>query len=282
MTGLGNDVHEWKFRTLGVVILAIAIGACGGSDSGVVAAGRKSAPDLGPMAPAAEGKPISFGIDGVELGMTEEEVKATWGEPFTDGDWTMEYRERGGYDTVELSGTQMILGMSLSSEDKHYQDEVMPELNEQFGPAITDPAELTLLRVGEGNSLFRAARYTYAIAHWAPDFDADEKVYLRKLQFVLHPGDLVRDIPKSAWASLRYPFPLALPESTKAEFKELLEATALEATVEQVEDVLGPPVWKHPGTLNRDAWVYIFWGSDTNLELFFTDGVLNGYEALDL
>jgi hypothetical protein len=262
-------------------VLAMAVIACGGSSSDDAAGGQGFAtPDLGPMAPAADGKPVNFGLDGVELGMTAEEVKAIWGEPLSDKYGQREYKDRGGYETVRLTGDPTYM-MTLASPKRLYQDEAMPELTNQFGPPIGDPEELALLHVGERKTLFRAARYAYAVAEWAPDFDADEKPYLSELTIAMHPRALSR-MPRSELASLEFPFPMTLPDPLKSKVRELRDKSSEDVTTEVVGKLLGRPVWQHPASLEREAWEYWYWASDTRLTFFFTDGVLNGYETQGL
>jgi len=282
-----NQVHEVRLLQL-AVILTITLAACGGGAD--TSGGRHASADLGPMAPAAEGKPLSVGIDGVELGMTAAEVTAAWGEPISDSYGTLEYRDRGGYQPVQVGTSRrdhgdVVWTMTLTPEDGRDKDQEMQRLIDQFGPPITDAKEAAMLRtiavsIGESETLFRAGRYAHAVAQW--DYVTEDKRVLSELQFALHPH-AVFDVPRSDWPALQYPFPISLPDAAKAQLKELLESDGPDdPSATEFENLLGPPTWKHPGSLDREAWLYVFWDSQTALEFFFTDGALNGYQTQNL
>jgi len=62
--------------------------------------------DLGPLAPDATGKPLVFALEGIEIGMTFDEVKAAWGKPVPGtSEYALSYRNKGGYPKVELFGS---------------------------------------------------------------------------------------------------------------------------------------------------------------------------------
>lgn len=269
-------------------LLTAGVGSCGGHAASGVGVGPST--DLGPMAPAAEGRPLSTGIDGIELGMTAVEVAAAWGEPLSDSYGTLQYSHRAGYESIEVATVRRDHGdvaysISLRPEGEQEKEQTLPELIERFGPPVTDAEQAVMIRtaavdIGESQTLFRAGRYAYAVADW--DHLAEDRLLLSRLQLELHPQALL-DVPRSQWSQLRYPFPMSLPDDARAQLKALLQGEGPDdATAKEIEALLGPPAWKHPGSLDRDAWRYIFWDSMTDIEVYFTDGVLNGYQTQGL
>jgi hypothetical protein len=102
-------------RALPVLILALCACTMTGEkrDGGAPAEGSASADaDRGAMAPDPAGKPVRFALDGVEMGMSFEEVKKVWGKPASSTHESyLRYVDKAGYAKVDLTagGAPLVL-----------------------------------------------------------------------------------------------------------------------------------------------------------------------------
>ena len=98
-----------------------------------------AAADRGPMAPDAAGKPVLFALDGVEMGMSFEEVKKVWGKPASSAHEThLRYADKAGYAKLDLTagGTPLVLvGFELLPKEgaAPLKADAMAQLTRQFG-----------------------------------------------------------------------------------------------------------------------------------------------------
>lgn len=263
-----------------LALAAVAVSACSAGNAGAPG-GQALVParvDLGPSAPEATGKPIRFAFDGVELGMSFDEVRARWGKPASStGEFHMQYANKGGYARVDLhSAASVLMRMELrpKPDAEPLQAEALARLSQQFGVPITDARELELEGIGGSGdkTLFRPARYAYAVASWLPDPKDETIRRLWTVEVSLHPGRLLQ-VPATEWASLHYPIPWSPP----AGFKERLEMLELsKAKTSDVEALLGPPT----RTFRREpyaVWEYWFWEKEGRAAQFsFENEVLYG------
>jgi hypothetical protein len=251
-------------------------------DDGAPARGAASATaDRGPMAPDPAGKPVRFALDGVEMGMSFEEVKKVWGKPASGSDEAhLRYVDKAGYAKVDLAanGAPLVLvGFELYPKEgaEPLKADAMAQLTRQFGPPVTDAQELGLKfinRSDETKTLFRAARYAYVAAWWLPDFKQEDVIRLWKVEVALHPVDIL-PVPAAEWASLRWPIPWAPVGSLKTTVETLETGKAKPS---EVEALLGPPVRVHRNESGYDVWEYWFWKPGPRAEFQFQDGVLYG------
>ena len=254
-------------------------------DDGAPAGGAASAAaDRGPMAPDPAGKPVRFVLDGVEMGMSFEEVKKVWGKPASSAhEAHLRYVDKAGYAKVDLAGNGaplVLVGFELFPREgaEPLKADAMGQLTRQFGPAVTDAQELALYSINrsdETRTLFRAARYAYAVAWWLPDFKQEGVTRLRKVEVALRPGDIL-PVPPAEWASLRWPIPWAPVGSLKTKVETLKTG---EAKPSEVEALLGPPVRVHRNESGYDVWEYWFWKQGPRAKFHFQDGVLYGREV---
>lgn len=255
-------------------------------DGGAPAGGAATAAaDRGPMAPDPAGKPVRFALDGIEMGMSFEEVKKVWGKPASSAhEAHLRYVDKAGYAKVDLAGTGaplVVVGFELVPKEgaEPLKADAMAQLTRQFGPPVTDAQELGLKfinRSDETRTLFRVARYAYAVASWIPDFEQEGVTRLWKVEIALHPADVL-PVPPAEWASLRWPIPWTPVGSLKAKVETLETGKATKPS--DVEAVLGPPVRVHRNESGYDVWEYWFWKAGPRANFHFQDGVLYGREV---
>ena len=255
-------------------------------DDGAPARGAATeAADRGPMAPDPAGKPVCFALDGVEMGMSFEEVKKVWGKPASSTHEShLRYVDKAGYAKVDLAavGTPLVLvRFELFPKEgaEPLKADAMAQLTRQFGPPVTDAQELALFSINrsgdETRTLFRAARYAYAVAWWLPDFKQESVIRLWKVEVAPHPADIV-PVPAAEWASLRWPIPWAPVGSLKTTMETLEMGKAKPS---EVEALLGPPVRVHRNESGYDVWEYWFWKQGPRAQFHFQNGVLYGRQV---
>jgi len=265
-----------------LLVLLLAFCACsverhgGGAPTGSAASAK---PDLGPMAPDAAGKPVRFALDGIEMGMSFEEVKRVWGKPASSREPHLLYADKAGYAKVDLyanGAPPVLVSFELVPKEgaEPVKADAIARLTQQFGPPVTDPKELELKGIDkpEDKTLFRAARYAYAVAWWQPDFKQEGVTRLWKVVVALHPGWILR-VPPAEWASLRWPIPWAPVGSLKTKVETLKMGEAKPA---EVEGLLGPPTRVYRSDSGYDVWDYWFWKEGPMAEFKFQDGVMYG------
>jgi hypothetical protein len=263
--------------------LALGVAGCGGRDGDTPRPSATKPPaqaEIGPMAPDAAGKPVTFTLDGVEIGMTFDEVRGVWGKPAAGASqFALTYARKGGYAKVHLYGAgspAVVMGIEcqVAEESAPTKDEALATLTKDLGPPVTDPRELALkVSQPEWTTLFRPARYAYAVAHWGTDLEDEQVVRFRTLETSLHPSFLLR-VPRSEWESLRYPIPWGPPETAKPKLEVLEVGRSPSAGV---ETLLGPPVRiTRNEALGYDTWHYWYWKEGPYLEFSVKDGVLYG------